>query len=232
MADYFKPPEAIEVFNQGIEKNDQFADLHNNLGYAYFELGEYGKAVAKLNDALSINPDYAEAHFNLGQVLLKVLQEGIEDEQLPDPETSKKQALEHLMTAAELMPPKNLKHFDKIYEYIGDDQFAPAFDLLDAIKASSHERFKVDFENEFYLKFMFGGRGKDDEFILQYTNDLLEAIEEYPKYADLRNNLGIVYLIQCRNLFLKALDEFRQAIKINPSFKKAEKNLEEFYLRV
>ena len=50
-------------------------------------------------------------------------------------------------------------------------------------------------------------------------------MDENPDYADVRNNLGIAHLIQCRNLFLKALDEFRGALKINPDFKKAEKNL-------
>ena len=80
-------------------------------------------------------------------------------------------------------------------------------------------------ESEFYLKFMFGGKGKDDEFIRDYAEQLRQAIDKYPGYADLRNHLGISYLIQCRNLFLSALEEFREALKINPEFKKAEKNL-------
>ncbi|MBN1352569.1 tetratricopeptide repeat protein [candidate division KSB1 bacterium] len=217
--------DAIDIFNQGIEKNAKYADLFNNLGYAYYELGEYSSAIANLNKSLEINRDYAEAHFNLGQVLLKAIVEGIEGEDIPTPDECKNLALEHLMTAGELMPSKNLTYFETIYEHIGNDDIQPTFDLLDIIKAGSHDRFKIDFENEFYLKFMFGGKGKDDEFIANYSDVLLKAIEDNPKYADLHNNLGIVNLIQCRNLFLKALDEFRQAIKVNPSFKKAEKNL-------
>ncbi len=72
---------------------------------------------------------------------------------------------------------------------------------------------------------MFGGKGKDDEFIQHYHEKLKKAITKYPRYPDLHNNLGIVSLIQCRNLFLNALDEFREALKLNPEYKKAEKNL-------
>jgi len=36
--------------------------------------------------------------------------------------------------------------------------------------------------------------------------------------------VGIVHLIQCRNLFLKALNEFDHALEINPAFDKARKN--------
>jgi hypothetical protein len=72
---------------------------------------------------------------------------------------------------------------------------------------------------------MFGGKGKDDDYIQGYTNELKTAVADHPGYADLRNNLGTAYLIQCRNLFLNALEEFRQALKINPEFKKADKNL-------
>lgn len=217
--------EAIETFRRGLEKKAQFADLHNNLGYTFYELGEYKEALEQLHEALEINSDYAEAHFNLGQTLLKIIHEKAMGDELPTLDECKTKAIEHLMIAAELMPPRNLKHFDKIYEQINTNNIEAAFELLDVIKTGNYDRFEVDFENEFYLKFMFGGKGKDDTFISEYTNDLRKAIEEYPKYADLHNNLGIAYLIQCRNLFLKALDEFRQAIKINPDFSKASKNL-------
>lgn len=72
---------------------------------------------------------------------------------------------------------------------------------------------------------MYGGKGKDNQFIGGYVERLKTSIEDYPKYADLHNSLGIAYLIMCRNLFLKALDEFRRALSINPRFKRAEKNL-------
>ena len=64
-----------------------------------------------------------------------------------------------------------------------------------------------------------------DDFIYGYTDQLKQTVDKFPKYADLRNNLGIAYLIQCRNLFLNALEQFRYALEINPQYKKAKKNL-------
>lgn len=216
---------ALKTFQEGIEKSGEYADLYNNLGYVNYELENYKEAIHAFKKSLSLNNDYAEAHFNLGQVYLKILAEELDDPDFEDVEALKKKATEHIMTAAELLPPRNIKFFDKINELIPQDEFDEIFKLVDIIKSNLSRRYELDFENEFYLKFMFGGKGKDDEFIRTYTEALQKTINEYPNYADLRNNLGIVYLIQCRNLFLKALDEFRQALKINSSFKKAEKNL-------
>ena len=50
---------------------------------------------------------------------------------------------------------------------------------------------------------------------MAYTTDLINNIW---------NNLGVIHLIQCRNLFLQALGEFRKALEINPDFEKAQKN--------
>ncbi|MBN2090588.1 hypothetical protein JW964_13335, partial [candidate division KSB1 bacterium] len=127
--------------------------------------------------------------------------------------------------AAELMPPGNIKFFDRIIESINSNSFNTIPELVELINKNNPPVFDYSLENEFYLKFMFGGKGKDDLYIEDYIRQQLQLISDHSNYADLHNNLGIVYLIQCRNLFLKALDEFREALKINSDFKKAEKNL-------
>ena len=62
------------------------------------------------------------------------------------------------------------------------------------------------------------------EIIKKYEQKLEIALKDYSDYADIWNNLGIVHLIQCRNLFLQALGEFKRALEINPAFDKARKN--------
>ena len=55
--------------------------------------------------------------------------------------------------------------------------------------------------------------------------EFLEDVEVlFPENKDIWNNLGVIHLIQCRNLFLQALGEFRKALEINPDFEKAQKN--------
>jgi tetratricopeptide (TPR) repeat protein len=216
---------AISTFTRGIGLNKEFADLYNNLGYCYYEILQYKSAIEMFEKAVALNPDYAEAQFNLGQTFLKVALDAVQDDSLPETKELIRRGQEHLMIAAEILPPTNIKYFDSVNECLASSELAEAFEYLDVLKNNISNRLEVDFENEFYLKFMFGGKGKDDKFITDYTEALQATIEKNPNYADLRNNLGIVYLIQCRNLFLKALDEFRKALKLNPNFKKAEKNL-------
>jgi cell fate (sporulation/competence/biofilm development) regulator YlbF (YheA/YmcA/DUF963 family) len=120
----------------------------------------------------------------------------------------------------------NKQYINAALDYIEANNFQEAFKALqnaDADKKDANEFENL--ENEFYLNFMFGGKGKDDEFIQEYTNKLCSAIEKKPNFADLRNDLGIAYLIQCRNLFLKGLSEFRAALSINPEYERAKKNL-------
>ena len=76
----------------------------------------------------------------------------------------------------------------------------------------------------FYLKFMYGGKGLDNDIIKKYEDKLELALEVHNDFADIWNNLGIIHLIQCRNLFLQALSEFKRALEINPGFDKARKN--------
>lgn len=214
--------EAYKALKIGLGKQPNYPDLHNILGCVFLEQKKYIDAISEFNIALKIFPNYAEAHFNLSLGYLKSIVDGMEDEQLPDIQERKDIAISHLQKAESFLKSDRLI---EAYEYFDEDDIEKTIAILDRVKEDSHDTLKVDFENEFYLKFMFGGKGKDDEFISKYVNKLKETIKKYPNYADLRNNLGTAYLIQCRNLFLNALDEFRQAIKINLNFKKAAKNL-------
>ncbi len=218
--------EAIDVFNTGIEYNSDYADIHNNLGYAYLNKEKYSEAISELQKAIELNSDYVVAMFNLCLVFLKTIVEGIEEnENLPN-KVIRLEKIKSLLTEIkekkQFFKPENI---DTILKHLDDENIDEAVNALEIAESDRSDIVGYDFENEFYLKFMFGGKGKDDEFIMQYTKQLKDVIQKNPDYADLRNSLGIVYLIQCRNLFLNALEEFRQALKINPDFKKAEKNL-------
>ncbi|MCI0512410.1 tetratricopeptide repeat protein [candidate division KSB1 bacterium] len=217
--------QALAAFQKAIEIKNEYADLYHNQGLAYLEAGNLDAAITAFEQALNLNPDYAEAHLNLGKTYLQKLAHASETSEPIAIEELKKKTLDHLMLAAELMPPHNIKYFDMLQDNVQAGEYTKNFEIIQLIQNQNSNRLAIDYENEFYLKFMFGGKGKDDKFITDYTQTIQQLIESNPAYADLHNNLGIVYLIQCRNLFLKALDEFRQALRLNPAFTKAEKNL-------
>lgn len=216
---------AIESLKKGLEIGGNYADLRNNLGIAYQKKGLYSEAIAEFQQALKINPSYFEAHFNLGIVYLASVSRSISDPQLPPRSARERRALMHLERAAELNPQLSNPAFDRALELIEEKRFPEAMGALSEAKEEITKEIDDHFVHDFYLKFMFGGKGKDDQFIAAYTERLKQEIEKHPDYADLRNNLGVAYLVQCRNLFLKALEEFRAALKINPYFKRAKRNL-------
>lgn len=217
--------EAIDAFSKALAKDNNYADLHNNLGYVYFCMNKYGEAIRELNSAIEINNSYISAIFNLCLVYLQSVVDEIENSGLPliqERIEKVKELLNNLKAKTLYFKPQ---YIDSALDFIKKNNFAEALKTVEKAEREQPEFLDKYLESEFYLKFMFGGKGKDDTFILDYAEQLNQAIDKYPNYPDLRNNLGIAYLIQCRNLFLNALEEFRIALKINPDYKRAEKNL-------
>ena len=68
---------------------------------------------------------------------------------------------------------------------------------------------------------------KDKQITIEEYVDLMHSkIEQYPRYADLRNALGKAYLIKVRALLNAARQQFIKAAEINPEYLEAKKNLE------
>ncbi len=216
--------EAIEVLKKGAEKASHFADMQNYLGVAYLRQEKFPQAIGHLEEALNLNPDYFGAHYHLGMAHLgqAILSNGGTTAASDDVH---EMALKHLNLAAERLTDRQPPNFQRVLELVSQRAYKEAWEVFCDSSPQDTLTNIMNIENEFYLKFMYGGKGKDDAFIGEYVQKLENLIEEHPDYADLKNNLGIANLIQCRNLFLKSLDEFRAALKINPNFKRAEKNL-------
>ena len=217
--------QARNIFLEGLNKNQNYTDLHNELGYTYFLQKNFKEAVNELNKALELNPDFIDAQLNLSILYLKSILENVMDNTLPSKIERLNKTKSLLINIREKSQHFKAEYINSSLELIEENKYEDALGSLERAKENPVKYMDTDIENEFYLKFMFGGKGKDDQYIRQYTEELQKIIEKYPEYPDLRNNLGIAYLIQCRNLFLNALEEFRNALKINPNYKKAQKNL-------
>jgi len=83
----------------------------------------------------------------------------------------------------------------------------------------------ITFHDEFYLRYLYGEDGRSASYISQYIKELERLVNKYPAYSDLRNKLGIAYVIQCRQIFSRALSEFQKATSIDPEYERAQKNL-------
>ena len=217
--------QAIELLNKTIEKSPNYPDLHYSLGIAYLKKEDFINSINSLERAIEINPTYDVAHFMLSKVYLSSMNgEQHTSDMIPSPLRQKK-ILAHLQKSVDLNPIFDQAEIRKSIEEIQNGNFEEAINLVEEVDCLKKDQQSNHFNEEFYLRFMFGGKGKDDQLLSDYIDALKEKIEDNPGFPDLRNNLGVAYLIQCRNTFLKAMDQFRTALKINPSYNVAKKNL-------
>ncbi len=217
--------EAINLLNRVIKSGYNYADVYNHLGMAYANKKSFGKALNYYQEALRINPNYYEAQYNTAIAYLESILLNKENSYLPPPSIRLDRARQLLKKVKEANALFSEEQFLALEQHLDRSNFKEAIHLL----INQRERlFPQDtsslISTSFYLKFMYDGVNLTDREIKQYEQELREAIAVKPDYADLWNSLGVVHLIQCRNLFLQALNEFDQALEINPSYEKALKN--------
>lgn len=78
---YKDPDKAIEYINESIRLDSKNPVSFNNLGVAYYNLGNRQLAIEEFNQALKLDNDYADAHNNRGIVFFELRQyhKAIED---------------------------------------------------------------------------------------------------------------------------------------------------------
>ena len=217
--------EALRALEKVPQPNTEFPDFLNLKGMALLGKKNFLDSVQVFEQALTENENYALAHLNLGLAYLTSLVEAPLNPQLLSAEERKSRCLRHLQRAKPILTASQNRELSYILEQIEKSQTREALDNLLEIHKEVAFPLKSILENEFYLNYMFGGRNKDELAVEQYIENLKKEIAVHPKYPDLHNHLGVAYLIQCRNLFLRALDEFRRAIRLNPTYTRAQKNL-------
>ncbi len=217
------PQKALEVLKNAMQQSANFPDIYNYLGVAYSDLSQFGQAAECFKKACELNSKFYEAYINRALNRIK----GAKVNGSPDSETDfQAKLMEEVRTAFEIIGGDSVQTYQRVFKSLQLKQYeVAAFLLTDIKKQLKKERSIVEITDLFYLKFMFGGEGKNDEMIERYEKMLFDRIKHNPRYADLHNTLGILHIIQCRNFFLKAIDDFKSAIEINDRYESAKKNL-------
>ena len=63
---YTDSKKAIEYLNEALHLKPDYADVYNNRGVAYGNLGQYQRAIEDYNEALRLKPNYTYAYTNRG----------------------------------------------------------------------------------------------------------------------------------------------------------------------
>jgi tetratricopeptide (TPR) repeat protein len=185
-----------------------------------FKSGNYSEALSEFKRALEIHAGYAEAYFNYALCLLT---QAAADNALT--EAVKGDLLQHLNRAVELNAYYNNEYLKVAQANLAKNQLAECRQALVEAKTSvSSQTGNVVF-HEFYLRLKYGDEGVDRKATERYVTRLEEMLDKNPQYVDVHNDLGVAYLIQCRFLFNRAINEFKRALALNPNYSKAQKNL-------
>jgi Tfp pilus assembly protein PilF len=215
-----KVGDALQVYERTVALKSHYPDIHNNYGLALLRAERYDQALQEFDQALGLNNRYAEAHFNVGLCLVS---QGAASGQLAPEKRARVNT--HLAQAAQLNLMFNNEYLKVAQNYFSKDQYPEARQALLECKAGVMADAGSEVYHEFYLRLKYGEEGVDRKATEHYIAKLEDILEKHPQYVDIHNDLGVAYLIQCRFLFNRAINEFKRALAINANYSQAKKNL-------
>lgn len=218
---------AHETISDLLAKKPNYPDLYNLVGLILMEKKKYISAFQYFQQALKINPAYTEVYLNLAEALLRRINMIITNKN--DDEV--KRTLDFFKTI--------LKKIEKVGN-IEDRELAGK--LTSALSKSGIKRALTILHEyrdkyyvrrippevigyEFYLRLRYSDEEMSLDVINSYEEQIMFELKKNPEYPDLWNYIALIHLMQCRFFFLKGLENFREATRINPNFEKAKTNL-------
>lgn len=198
---------AMELIEKAIARAPRHPVFHNNLGNALLSLRRPGEAVSAFMRALELRPDFAECHNNLGLALSA--QGRIAD------------ALASYGRALELKPgfSEFLVNLGNAYTMLGDSAKSE-----EAYRAAIRADPDQIVARENLCRLLLDGRRFEDAGA--EADAALSRACETPALFNVR---GRALLAAFRPV--RAADDFRRALALDPGFEEARRNLDEALLR-
>ena len=216
---------AIDILLAGYRINSEFPDLANTLGVALTFNKEYQKATSILQQALKKNPDFDEANLNLGVALFRSTIADSDEYETAVVPSRVIRYIKALRLLERYHDPDWQGKLERTLEIIDTGILNEILDALYELQLKIVTHLKIDpLIESFYLKFMYGGKELEYSELQSYENRILKLADQRDKFADYWNEMGTIHMIQCRHLFLKAVDEFDKAVELNNQYREARKN--------
>jgi tetratricopeptide (TPR) repeat protein len=219
VGDYDK---ALKSFNKGLELSPEYPDLHNHLGQTYVMLERCRDAVMSFEKALELNKYYQSAFLNLALALTL----NIVMKQDYDLSRDVKPRLKKILDMnIQLKPSLDNEDFRAAVEALEEERYNVVYEKLVAIKQEQERVAESDLSLELYLILKFRTHALTEVEIDRSIERCILELETNPGYADLQNDLGILYTAKCKIFIDKAHAAFQESLTINNSYRRAEKNL-------
>lgn len=198
--------QAIEVYNKLISMAPNIPDLYSNLANIYYIKGEFDLAISNYQTAITLNPNRSWTSV-IAQTMGFVYQENKSD---PDAAISAYQT-------AYVLTPEDID----IYVNLG----SAFYDKEDYNNALAVYRQALELQPHnpkihCNLGFLYWGKADTEEAIKSYEL----AIKYNDKYDIAYNNLGVIYLDDLGRVN-RAMELFKKAVEVNPSYALAHFNL-------
>ncbi len=216
-----KPQEAVQPFERCVQLQPQFADYHNSLGEAFLAIGSCKRAMIEFDEAISLNLYYGDAYFNRA---LTYIFNAIRREDFKLFSEHAAKTMEMLERAVIIAPELQVPTFIEGKELFEQGDLEAAFHKLLYVREQRKERRYREF-SDVYLRFLLNADKVDDRVLARRIKQLKDAISKNPHFPDLHYELGVAYTLLGRYTHAKAIQEYQEALKINPNFERAKKSL-------
>jgi hypothetical protein len=222
-----KYKESEEILQTLVKSEISYPDLYNLLGMVMLEQKNYIQCLNHFRHAVKLNQKYKEAYFNIAAAIFK----RISYLRTQDKGEDVRKNLDFLNII--------LNKIDKVGD---DDDRAVVAELRKAFAAKNFSRIQTliyDYRHrlfyqrmlpeitgyEFYLWLKYLPEHLDTEKLLDFERKFSKTLENNADYADMWNYQALIHLLLCREHFLKGLQNFKEATRINPQYIKAKNNL-------
>lgn len=213
--------DACQSFSRCVELRPNFADYRNNLGEALLAVESCKRAVLEFEEAIKTNVYYGEAYLNLG---LAYVLNAIRREDFKLFSNQREKTDEMLRKAEVIMPDMVDQTYLEGKKYLDQGDLENALQKLLASRERRRQRRWREFSDS-YMKFMLGANKVNERLLTRRIKSLQTAILTNPHYADLHHELAIAYTLLGSFIHRKAVEEYESALRINPEFDRAKRNL-------
>lgn len=198
--------QAIDIYNKLISLAPNLPDLYSNLANIYYIKGEFDLAISNYQTAITLNPNRSWTSV-IAQTMGFVYQENKSD---PDAAISAYQT-------AYVLTPEDIDIYVNLGSAFYDkEDYGNALTVYrQALELQPHNP-KIHCN----LGFLYWGKADTEEAIKSYEM----AIKYDDKYDIAFNNLGVIYLDDLGRVN-KAIELFKKAVEVNPSYALAHFNL-------
>ena len=214
--------EAIDFLQRAEKIRPEYPDYINRLGEAYMELSSCRKAADKFRKAAQLNPYYWEPYFNMG--LVHILN-GIRREDYHMHIDLKRKAMDMFEKAAIILPALRSGAYFLGQRYLEEDRLAESYDAYTDAGNKVHGQTPPIPVSPLDLALCSDRFMPTETELSAEIAELRERVKTHPHFADLHFRLAQSYTILAQLVHRRSIREYECALKINPEFGAARRNM-------